>query len=407
MSSVDEVVIVYDFSFINGGQAKVAIESAIGLAQAGLKVTFFAACGPADGRLRLAGIDVICLSQADILSDGNRLRAATQGLWNREAAEQLRRLLRAKKPETTVIHCHGFSKALSASIGPVLASPTWRVVYTCHEYFLTCPNGGFFDYQAEEMCRRTPLGASCLTTNCDSRSPTHKAWRVVRQLVQSSVGRLPSGLRDLIYISETQMTMMGTYIPATTRLHYVSNPVELDASQPRVEVENNDCFLYVGRLAAEKGVVDFAIAAKEAGVRAVFVGSGPEEARVRAVNSDATITGWATPDVVGSWLRRARCLVFPSLWSEGQPLVPMEALALGVPVITNDWNAAAEVVRDGENGSIYKARSELTTHLHAMSRDLALALSRNAYADRHRIGNSVAQHVSSLLGVYQQLPLGR
>lgn len=403
MSSVEEVVVVYDFSFINGGQAKVAIESAIGLAQAGLKVTFFSACGPADARLQMAGIDVICLDQADILSDGNRLRAATQGLWNRTAAEQLLQLLRTKNPETTVIHCHGFSKALSASIGPVLASPGWRLVYTCHEYFLTCPNGGFFDYQAQEMCLRTPLGVSCLTTNCDSRSPTHKAWRVIRQLVQSSVGQLPSGLRDLIYISEIQMKMMGKHLPATIRLHYVSNPVELDSSLPRVEVENNDTFLYVGRLAAEKGVVDFATAAKEAGIQAVFVGSGPEEARVKAVNPDATITGWASSDVVASWLRRARCLVFPSLWSEGQPLVPMEALALGVPVITNEWNAAAEVVRDGENGTIYKSRAELATHLRAMSSDRALKLSINAYADRHRIGNSLAQHVSSLLNVYRQL----
>ena len=41
-----QVVVVADHAHINGGQAKVSIESAIGLAGRGHEVTYFAAVGP-------------------------------------------------------------------------------------------------------------------------------------------------------------------------------------------------------------------------------------------------------------------------------------------------------------------------------------------------------------------------
>ncbi|MBE7245076.1 MAG: glycosyltransferase family 1 protein, partial [Actinomycetospora chiangmaiensis] len=42
------VVLVADHASINGGQAKVAIESALGLAARGVRVSLFAAVGPVD-----------------------------------------------------------------------------------------------------------------------------------------------------------------------------------------------------------------------------------------------------------------------------------------------------------------------------------------------------------------------
>jgi glycosyltransferase involved in cell wall biosynthesis len=52
-------------------------------------------------------------------------------------------------------------------------------------------------------------------------------------------------------------------------------------------------------------------------------------------------------------LSKARALVFPSLWYECQPLVPIEALLRGVPVVSGRWSAASEVVDHGRNGILY------------------------------------------------------
>ena len=72
------VVLVLDHAHINGGQAKVAIESALGLRARGHAVTLFAAVGPIDPRLPEAGVEVLCLGQDDVQSTGNKLAFAAR-----------------------------------------------------------------------------------------------------------------------------------------------------------------------------------------------------------------------------------------------------------------------------------------------------------------------------------------
>lgn len=356
---LENVIVVNDQAHINGGQAKVAIETAKGLSERGLNVTFFAAVGPVDQSLEASGVRVVCLNQKDILSEPNRIKALTKGIWNASAAKALKALLSEFDPKNSVVHCHGYAKALSPSIGPVITNGPIPHVYTMHEYFLACPNGGFYDYQKNEICTRKALGASCLTTNCDVRHPAHKAWRVARQAATWAFGNMPRGLKDIIYISETQKRAMMPYIPKTARLHHVPNPVSI-SDKPKVNIAENDIFLFVGRLNPEKGGLLFARAAKEAGVKAVFVGDGPEREAIQEANPEAVITGWVTPDEVDAWFDKARCLVFPSLWYETFGLVAYEALARGVPVICGEWNAAAEVIESVSSGTVLNDASTKT-----------------------------------------------
>ncbi|KCV82318.1 group 1 glycosyl transferase [Actibacterium atlanticum] len=350
---IERVFIVSDFAELNGGQAKVAIDSARLLADAGIAVTFFAVSGPPDEALEHPKIDVTCLNQPDILSDTNRLRAMGRGIWNREAAHRLRQEIGGFDPKTTVLHAHGYAKALSPSVGPILTDGPLPSIYTMHEYFLACPNGGFYDYQKNEICTRKALGIDCLTTNCDVRKPAHKAWRVARQVATWGPGRIPRGLKDVIYISETQRRAMTPYMSPNTRMHYLPNPIE-QTDAPKVDFKNNNVFLFIGRLNPEKGGLMFAKAAKKAGVKAVFVGDGAEADQIRAANPDAILTGWQTPAQVQEWIGKSKALVFPSLWYETFGLVAFEALARGVPVICGEWNAASEGVEHGVNGLLYK-----------------------------------------------------
>ncbi|SLN64390.1 glycosyltransferase family 4 protein [Roseisalinus antarcticus] len=354
--SPDHVLIVGDFASVTGGQAKVAIDNARLLAEAGTGVTFFAACGPVAPELAHPGIRVVCLDQRTILDDPSRLRAMANGIWNRQALAALRAEAARHDPARTVLHCHGHAKALSPSVGRVLAGGPLRCVYTMHEYFLACPNGGFYDYQRQEICTRRPLGLSCLTTHCDVRAASHKAWRVVRGAVGAGPGALPRGLRDIIYISETQRRAMTPWLPEAARLHRVSNPIK--AGGAPVAAGDNRKLVFVGRLSPEKGALMLARAAKAVDLPVLFIGEGPEAEAIRAANPEAEITGWLTHDAVQQRLGEARALVFPSLWYEGQPLVPIEALLRGIPVICGSWSAAAEEVRDGENGLVYAAPTQ-------------------------------------------------
>ena len=397
MARVKEVLIVGDFAAITGGQAKVAIDSARLLADAGIAVTFFAATGPVDPALHHPGIRTVCLDQQTILDDPRRLRAIRRGLWNAEAARALRREVARHDPATTVLHCHGYAKALSPAIGPVLTRGPLRHVFTMHEYFLACPNGGFFDYPRQAICTRTPLGPSCLSCNCDVRHAAHKAWRVARGLLARGPGRLPDGLRDVITISATQRAVMAPFLPKDVHLHRLSNPVDVTA--PPVDPAGNTDFIFVGRLNPEKGGLQFARAAAAAGVRAVFVGDGPQRSAIAAANPQAEITGWVTPAQVQEHLGRARALVFPSLWYEGQPLVPLEALLRGIPVVCGTWSAAREEVIHGRNGILYDAPT--VDSLTAALRDVAriTAVPPGDLQDRL----SGRAHLAGLVAIYDEI----
>jgi glycosyltransferase involved in cell wall biosynthesis len=117
-------------------------------------------------------------------------------------------------------------------------------------------------------------------------------------------------------------------LPADTRLHYLPNPVDLEDRGP-ADVTANDTFVFIGRLSQEKGAAVFAEAARRAGVKALFVGDGPMRQAILSAAPGAAITGWVDNAQVRAHLRRARALVFPSLWYETFGLSVHEALAIG------------------------------------------------------------------------------
>jgi glycosyltransferase involved in cell wall biosynthesis len=153
---------------------------------------------------------------------------------------------------------------------------------TLHEYFLFCPNGGFFNYNTSEVCRLEPMSGACVTTNCDSRSYPQKLWRCARHSAMSHVARLPRVFSDFIVISDLQDGIVRSRLPKAARIHRIANPIEASRLGPKSGPASGD-FLFVGRIAREKGPLLFAEAARRVGVVPTYVGDGPirEELAVR------------------------------------------------------------------------------------------------------------------------------
>ncbi|MEH3117622.1 MAG: glycosyltransferase family 4 protein [Methylorubrum populi] len=395
------VVLVLDHAHVNGGQAKVALDSAVGLRRRGHRVTVFAAVGPVDPRLAESGARVICLGQDDIASTANKLAFAVQAVWNAPAAARLAAELRLCDPRDTLVHVHAFAKALSPSVGTAIRRSGLPCLYTMHEFFLVCPNGGFYDYPADRICHRRPMSTACLTTNCDARSYPRKLVRVVRHLGMEHVAGLPGLFRHVVTISALQERVIAPLLPARTVFHRIDNPVSVERRP--LERDGRGDVLFVGRISTEKGAPIFAEAARRAGVRPVFVGDGPGAAELRAAYPEAAMLGWKDGRAVQALMRRARALVFPSLWYEGQPLTVYEALACGCPVIVSDACAGREAIEDGENGFWFRSgdAGALAAHLARLSDDaLAARMAERAYERYWSAPLSVDAHLDRLEQVY-------
>lgn len=397
------IVIVLDHAHISGGLAKVAIDSAIGLKRAGHRPIVFAAAGPVEASLVDNGVEVVCLGQSDLLGNPSKLAGLTQGTWNFAAARALRGLLASLPRETTVVHVHGWAKALSPSIAAPIRASGLAALYTIHEYFMFCPNGGFYNYQSHAACPLTPLSGACWATHCDARNYSRKLWRAGRLGLARFAARLPQTFSDYVTISKFQGPIVAPYLPADVRLHDVSNPIEADDLGDKPEAASGE-IIFVGRISPEKGPFLFAAAAQAAGIAPVFVGDGPAAAELAQRFPQARILGWKRPDEVKALLRAARALAFPSLWYEGQPLTVLEAKAMGTPVIVSDGCAGREEVEHGVTGLWFKSADETdlaaALRLLAADDDLVRRMSQAARRAYWADPPSLTRHVERIGAVY-------
>lgn len=402
---LNSIVIVNDFAHINGGAGQVALTSAIRLANEGYDVTLFSAVEPRMPELEVARVKVIVTGQYEILNDPNRLRAAAQGIWNFKAQRLMDDLLRTLDPASTIVHVHSWTKALSASIIQIVTSLKIEVICTLHDYFAACPNGGFFDYQRQEICREVPLSFGCISRNCDIRNYSQKLWRVSRHIVQKKIGKVPTDIKYFITVSNFSEAIIKPFLPIDSTVFRVENPIHVEHHN-RVEVNANDAFTFVGRLSPEKGVIMFAAAARRLGLVPVFVGEGKSRQEIEAICPAAQITGWVTGKQVVNHLSAARALVLPSILYETQGMVVAEAAALGVPSIVPDSCAARDMVEDGLTGLWFRGGDEtdLIEKLRILQDpEVAARLGRAAYDAYWKSPSTIAVHIKKLISCYNTI----
>lgn len=399
-----DVIVLNDFATIAGGTDQVALAEASGLARRGHHVTLLAGGGEPEPELLLAGVHVRSTGQPSTLADPNRARAAARGIWNRASAAIVRELAAGAAGRPTVVHVHGYTKILSASVFRAAVASGLPTVATLHDYFAACPNGSFFNYRSEEICPLTPLSPRCVATNCDARAYSHKLWRVGRAAVQRGPGQMPRGVGDLVAPSQSAANIVAPFLPAAARLHVVPSPVAV-RREPPAAVAAGGAFVFVGRLQRDKGATLFASAARDANVPAIFVGEGEEEDAVRSALPAAQLTGWVEPERVRAIVRGARAVVNPSLVHETQGLTVLEAAADGVPAIVSDGSVAREAVSDGVTGVWFRRGSvhDLAEQLRRLQADgeLAARLGAGAYEWFWSQERGLDAHLDGIEAVYR------
>lgn len=398
------ILVLNDFAYVQGGASKVAIDEAVGLAAAGFRVIFFGPVGPPAEALCTASLEVICLDQSELQDFRKNPAVAFQGLWNVAAYRRLGDLLATLDPARTVVHLHGYTKALTTSPVRMASDRGFRIVCTLHDFFATCPNGALFNYATEMPCPLRPLSLRCVAMSCDKRRYVHKLYRVVRSVVQRRLGHFPAAVHDFITLSRNSAALLRPFLPDDARLYPLDNIIDV-AAAPAVPVARNGKIVAVGRLEAEKGVALLLRAAQEAGTGITFIGDGPLRPLVEATPG-CSVTGWLSSEAVLAALDAARCVVFPSLWYETFGLVVSEAAARGVPAIVSDVTAAAERVIDGETGWIFRSgdAGDLGRCLVETRDDDRIArFGDAAYARYWAAPGSSARHVTQLAGIYQEV----
>jgi glycosyltransferase involved in cell wall biosynthesis len=233
-----------------------------------------------------------------------------------------------------------------------------------------------------------------------------KAYRMARSVFDQRIDRTARHVARFLYVSELSRRILEPLIGSEGRsLSPLYNPCDAVRTAPATPAANGR-FAWVGRLVPEKNPVLFARATALAKVPGVFVGRGPLESEVRAASADAEITGWLEPREAQARIRSSRALVMTSTWYEAAPMVALEALAAGVPLVVPDTCAAREFISEGETGLVFQSGDvqDLRRKLAMLGDDaLVRRLGGNAYERYWAAPYDLNRHLSALVDVYRQV----
>lgn len=286
----------------------------------------------------------------DRVGDVSGVALGRMTIWNSTTYEELRHLLRREQP--AVVHVHNTLPVISPAVYHAARGAGVPVVQTLHNYRLLCPSATLF--RAGRVCE------ACMHRSTPVPAIRYACYRGSR----AASGAIAAML--------TVHRLIGTWRHAVDRFIALTNfarakfiegglPPERIVVKPNfapdtgVEGTGGEYALYVGRLAAEKGVKPLLQAWRQLGgrIRLRIIGDGPEAHLVSSAVADGLAVdflGRQSPDQVTAAMAGARFLIFPSIWYETFGLAIIEAYAVGLPVLASDLGAMAELVKHRTTG---------------------------------------------------------
>ncbi|QIG53190.1 glycosyltransferase family 4 protein [Altererythrobacter sp. BO-6] len=402
MPAIGQVVIINDFSSANGGSAAIALQAARQYRRLGLPVTYI--CGDAaNPELERIGVSTVALNSGPLL-ELSRLEAMRKGINNSAAEAIISNWIRRHDTANTVYHLHSWAQILSSAVFRALRPVEDRLIVTCHDFFNVCPNGGFTNFQKSAPCDLRPLSLPCLVTNCDRRSYLQKGWRVARQVKLNHTADFASSAATFTFLHERMRSrFVAAGFPAKN-LATVPNPVE-PWSKTRIAAEDNEGFLFVGRIGRDKGA-DLAIgAAERSGQELILAGTGELADEQSTSHEGIKFAGWLGSQEIASLARKARALIVPSRVVEPFGLVILEAAMSGLPVIVASHAYLAEdVMRIGCGRAFDIAEpQQLASMMASLAEDddAIERMSKAGYAQAGSLGLTSARWLEAFVELFE------
>jgi len=284
------------------------------------------------------------------------VRAFFAALYNPYSNRAVSALLKEFQPD--LVHIHNLYPLLSPSVLPVIAKAGVPVVMTVHNYRLICPNGLF--YNREGICERCKGGKewNCFLHNCEQSIPKSLGY-ALRNIWARLSGYYSEHVNAFLCLTQFQKRKLVENGFPAARCYILPNFTE----QSRQESDTDDIpfaqrkgFLFIGRLNRQKGI-DVLLKTAMQCPDLLFILAGSSDPSFADPDSFPSNVRWL--GVIGEEeklrvLRHACALVFTSRSYEGFPMVFLEAMQAGLPVVAPNLAGYPEIIRDGENGWLFR-----------------------------------------------------
>lgn len=335
------------------------------------------------------------------------IRKAAKAAYSFESRRNLAALIEETTP--VLCHAHNIYHHISPSVLSLIASRGLPLVLTLHDLKLACPAYGMLSHG--EVCERCKGGKlyNVALRRCLKGSFALSGWVMIESYLHAALKSYARNVSRFVVPSRFFMNKFAEWGFDPKRFVHIPNFVDVAAMRPSYECGKG--ILYVGRLSREKGIATLVRAAAAAHVSLTLVGAGPEaaplEALARSLGGDVRFTGFLAGQDLHDAIRASRAVAMPSECYENAPLAVLEAYALGKPVVGSSLGGIPELVRHGETGFVFEARSvdELAATLRRVADASDASVEEMGRAGRNLVEREYAprRYVERLHELYRDL----
>jgi glycosyltransferase involved in cell wall biosynthesis len=251
-------------------------------------------------------------------------------------------------------------------------------------------------------------------------------WDQIEKLNDLAIGReVLKEAEKIIVVSNATKNYVLSLGADPEKIRVLHNGVDVNRFRPLTGVKDemrkklgiskdSSVVLTVRRLVYKNGIdtlIESAKVAVKKNPRLFFlvVGKGPDFGKVKekieelGMQENFRLTGFISDEVLPFYYNVADFFVLPSKSGEGLPLVALEAMACGVPVIATNVGGISEVMKEGSGklvppnspDSLAEAILEFShSELSALKKDLRAMIEQNYSWDKN---------VEKLVGIYKEL----
>lgn len=348
-----KILLVNKFHFLKGGSEKYYFDLAKLLKEKGHEVAFFSM---QDEKNIKTNCKEYFVEKSDMNS--KNIFKALGVIYSSKNKKAMEKALNDFKPD--IVHLNNFQRQLSASIIKPIKKRNIPIVFTAHDLQAICPAIVMLDND-KNICEKCLKGKyiNCIKGKCVKNSSLKSLLGAVEGKYYRGASIYSKQIDRIITPSEFYKKKLEEDGIDSKKIISLHNFINIDDYD--VKLEDEGYALYYGRIIKEKGVMNLLEAFKNIkNCKLYIAGTGPDEEKVKQYIKNNNITknvkllGFLDSNGVKEYVRKARFVIIPSVWYENCPYSVLETLAMGKPIIGSDLGGIPELVKNNENGLIYK-----------------------------------------------------
>ena len=404
-----KILLVNKFHYLKGGSEKYYFELANLLKEKGHQIAFFSMQNEKNIK---TGEKEYFVDEID-LNTGSKLKALDV-IYSKENKKKMTEALEDFKPD--IVHINNFQRQLSESIIDAINEKNIPIVFTAHDVQAVCPAITMLD-RNKQICELCMKGKyfNCIKKKCIKNSNLKSILGAIEGKYYRLRKVYNKKISYIITPSEFYKEKLIEDGENEKNVEAIHNFIHLE--DYNLETSDKGYGLYIGRLSKEKGILNLVEAfSRLQGEKLYIAGDGPEKEKIekiienRDLQDNIKLLGYLKQDDVKKYIKNARFIVVPSIWCENCPYSILETQAIGKPVIGADIGGIPELVKDKENGLIYKYDSidELETKMKLLfeNQELAEQYGKKAkeYAEKFY---STETYYDKIIKIYEKVLKGK